>query len=306
MSDLNGLSLDLIRVFCRVAETGTMTDAAKSLFVTQPSVSRSIKLLEAQLGCALFTRGLKRLTLTQEGRLLYSKASEAMTLLSEGRSAIERCRGLNEGVLDIGATHVVMRYYLLPILARFHSLYPQVKLRIHTENMVELLNLQKAGGTDLSVIATPTLSAEVDPALIAVPLRTYRYTFVCSPKYEPALLVKPQPLAEIAKRSLIVMKKGTQTRDLLDNRFAQEGLHSKPDLECDMMSMVVDFAAAGMGIGLVITPVFERASVILKESIAEVKLRKPFEPGRLMLLTNHSGAISPATEAFMRLVRENP
>lgn len=94
MSDLNGLSLDLIRVFCRVAETGTMTDAAKSLFVTQPSVSRSIKLLEAQLGCDLFTRGLKRLTLTQEGRLLYSKASEAMTLLSEGRSAIERCRGL--------------------------------------------------------------------------------------------------------------------------------------------------------------------------------------------------------------------
>lgn len=306
MSELDALNLDLIRVFCRVAEAGTMTDAAKMLFVTQPSVSRSVTLLESQLGCRLFARGLKRLTLTHEGRILYAKASAALALLAEGRSALERCRGLEEGVIDIGATHVVMRYYLLPILARFHALYPQVRLRMHTENMLELLEMQKAGKTDLSVVATPSLDAEVDGALDALPLRTYRYTFICSPEYDAALCAKSQTLADIAKRPLIVLRKGTQTRDVLETRFAAEGLTLSPEMECDMMTMIVDFAAAGFGVGAVITPVYERAAVIMKAPIAEVRLRRPFDPGCLVLLSNRSVPLSPAAEALRRVIREMP
>lgn len=73
-----------------------------------------------------------------------------------------------------------------------------------------------------------------------------------------------------------------------------------------MMSMIVDFAAAGLGIGAVITPVYERAAVIMDEPIAEVRLRKPFDPGRLVLLSNRSVPLSPAAAALKRVIREMP
>ena len=87
---------------------------------------------------------------------------------------------------------------------------------MHTENMLELLERQKSGRSDLSVVATPSLDAEVDGAFDALPLRTYRDTFICSPDYDAALCAKPQSLADISKRPLIVLRKGTQTRDALE------------------------------------------------------------------------------------------
>lgn len=102
------------------------------------------------------------------------------------------------------------------------------------------------------------------------------------------------------------MRKGTQTRDVLETRFAAEGLNLSPEMECDMMAMIVDFAAAGLGLGAVITPVYERAAVIMKEPIVEVRLRRPFDPGRLVLLSTRSVPLSPAVAALKRIMRQMP
>lgn len=75
------MDLKQLRYFTTVAEEGTISAAAKKLFMSQPPLSTQMKLLEQELGCSLFERGQKHIRLTETGRLLYDRAQ---TLLAHG------------------------------------------------------------------------------------------------------------------------------------------------------------------------------------------------------------------------------
>ena len=64
--------LDLYSIFCTVARCGSLSHAARELYVSQPAISQSMHRLEYALGCTLFTRTSRGISLTSEGRMLYS------------------------------------------------------------------------------------------------------------------------------------------------------------------------------------------------------------------------------------------
>ncbi len=68
------MELRVLRYFLAVTSEGTITDAAKVLHITQPNLSKQLTKLEREVGCTLFIRGSRRITLTEEGRLLQRKA----------------------------------------------------------------------------------------------------------------------------------------------------------------------------------------------------------------------------------------
>jgi len=74
--------LDLYSIFCTVARCGSLSHAARELYVSQPAISQSMHRLEYMLGCTLFTRTSRGITLTSEGRMLYSYADKAISLIS--------------------------------------------------------------------------------------------------------------------------------------------------------------------------------------------------------------------------------
>ena len=77
---LSDINLELFRVFYQVARTGSMTQAAKVLFITQPAISHAVSLMEERLGVKLFERSGRRLVLTAEGRLVHESASRASSV----------------------------------------------------------------------------------------------------------------------------------------------------------------------------------------------------------------------------------
>ena len=80
--------LELYRIFCQVAKYSSFSQAAKTLYLSQPAVSQSVKQLEEQLGVQLFTRGPRGVSLTQQGKLLYEYAGSAMGLLDSAEQRI--------------------------------------------------------------------------------------------------------------------------------------------------------------------------------------------------------------------------
>lgn len=68
-----------LEYFRRVVESGSVTQASKALFITQPAVSKQIRLLEEELGCELFIRRANHLVLTREGDFLYEHAKNIVT-----------------------------------------------------------------------------------------------------------------------------------------------------------------------------------------------------------------------------------
>jgi LysR family transcriptional regulator of beta-lactamase len=121
-------SLNGLRAFEAAARAGSFTAAAAELSVTQAAVSRSVKLLEAQLGCSLFRRHANALTLTDTGRLLLPELTAALDLMA---SAAQRAVGpAARPVLTVGVGPTFAMRWLIPRLGRFQKQHPDIE--VHT------------------------------------------------------------------------------------------------------------------------------------------------------------------------------
>ena len=180
--DRNLPSLDLIRGFEAAARGLSFTKAAEELAVTQSAVSRQVKLLEEQLGTELFQRRHRSLVLTEAGHEFYRAATSAIKLLADSAGKI-RERGASR-ILTVSATIGFTSLWLIPRLAEFRALHPDVDIRIDANN--KMLDLKQE---DIEV-AIRYCPSEVAPEG-AIKLFGEEVLPVCSPK----LITRSNPLA---------------------------------------------------------------------------------------------------------------
>jgi DNA-binding transcriptional LysR family regulator len=172
MSDL----ITLFRTFARVAEAGSFTSVAVERNTSQPTISRQIAALEAHLGCLLFQRTTRSLTLTDDGRVLYDHALRSLEALNEAEGAVGRRKGKPSGTLRLACAVVFGRLHVVPRLPRFLARYPDlsVDLVMH-DGFTDLIE----EGIDLAI----RVGDIRDPGLIARRIGTTRRVVVATPDY---------------------------------------------------------------------------------------------------------------------------
>ncbi len=120
------INLELYRVFLVVAECGSISGAARNLFISQPAVTQAIKLLESELGGTLFIRNSRGVALTHEGEMLKQYVGRALELVSAAESRFSEMVSLERGQINIGASDTICKHFLLPYFERFRQQYPHV------------------------------------------------------------------------------------------------------------------------------------------------------------------------------------
>ena len=171
--------LGLYKIFTEVVEHENFSRAAKALYMTQPAVSQAIMQLEAKLGIRLFTRTSRGVLVTNEGQLLYEYISSAINLIDAGEKKIRDSKNLMMGDLKIGVGDTISRYFLLSYLEKFHTTYPNIKLRIINRTTPELTVLLKSGKIDIAICNLPLK----DPALVVETCLDVHDIFVCGKQY---------------------------------------------------------------------------------------------------------------------------
>jgi DNA-binding transcriptional LysR family regulator len=204
-----GPDWDLYRAFLAVLETGSLSGAARSLGIAQPTVGRHIEALEQALGgTALFTRSPGGLRPTEAAQAL-SPHAQAMAAAAEAlvRTASGEAGGVR-GVIRLTASDIVGAEILPPILTEFHELYPEVVIELVLSNRQEDLLRRDA---DIAVRMTrPTQNA-----LTARRVGSVRVGFYAHRRY----LQKhgaPQSMADLANHTLIGFDRAPPPRDALD------------------------------------------------------------------------------------------
>ena len=124
------VNLESYRVFYYVAKTGSFSQAAQELCISQPAVSQSIKQLESQLGGSLFYRLPRGVQLTSEGEVLYSYIAQGYEYFMMAEKKFLEMQQLDAGEVRIGASDMTIQFYLLPYLEQFHQRYPKVKIQV--------------------------------------------------------------------------------------------------------------------------------------------------------------------------------
>lgn len=134
------MNLKQLEAFVEVAEGGSFSKAAKSLYLTQPTVSAHIASLEKELEVRLFVRNTKEVSLSTEGQTLYKYASRIVDLEKRIEEEFGERKKLGRQCITIAASTVPAQYLLPKVLAKFNEKYPDEQLKIIESDSATVVN----------------------------------------------------------------------------------------------------------------------------------------------------------------------
>lgn len=150
-------TLRQLQYFVAVAETGTVSGAAKSLSISQSSVTEAIKELEADLGTRLFERHSRGLNVTHKGHQFLRHATTILGSVSDARNSFDEMTKEESGSLFLGVTSLVAGYVLSDILSRYRRAYPAVDVNATEDDSGYLEHLLIGGELDVAVMVISNL-----------------------------------------------------------------------------------------------------------------------------------------------------
>lgn len=241
------ISYDYYRVFYYVAKYKKFTQASKVLLSNQPNITRTVRLLEDALGCSLFVRSNRGVTLTPEGEKLYAHVRIAFEHIESAEEEISLNKSLQSGIVSIGASEVALRSLLLPILKKYRTLYPGVRIHITNHSTPEAIAALENGLVDLAVVTTPTVKSA---ALTERRLKSFREVAVCSDRFA-RLLERKVTLKELAMYPIISLGAHTKTHEFYSEFFSEHGVAFAPDIEAATADHILPMIESDLGIGFI-------------------------------------------------------
>lgn len=231
-----------LKTFCAVCEEGGVTRAAEKLCVAQPSVSQTIGELERYYGVSLFDRVGRRLVLTPEGERLRVKAQEAIASFSEFEEAALDTKARH--IIRIGSSVTAGQMVLPRLIAAIETTLDRAECRAIADSAAAVEQLVEEGSLDFALV-----EGSVSRALAAEAVFSDRLMAVCSAGMKIKNTLSP---AELVSLPLLLRRRGSASRDLLDERLSALGLKAQPKLSSSSNSVLL--AAAREGLGVAVLP----------------------------------------------------
>ena len=185
----------VLQYFFAIAREETISKAAESLHITQPTLSRQMKGLEEQLGKQLFIRGNRKINLTEEGILLRQRAEEIISLVEKTESEIMHSDTTISGDIYIGSGETEGMRILAKVIDTCHKEYPKIKFHLYGGNSQDVVEKIENGLIDFGVL--------IEPADIS------KYDFIKLPVKDKwgVLMRKDSPIASLKSITADTLKK---------------------------------------------------------------------------------------------------
>ncbi len=279
-----------LRSFVAVAETGSVQEAARCLFVTQPAVSAILASLQRELGVRLVERDGRGLRLTAAGTVLASYGRRVLGLLEEAAVATVASADPEHGRLRLVAVTTAGEHVVPGVLASFRAAHPGVEIVLEVGNRERLWSLLSTGEVDLAIGGRPPPGGE----LVSLAEADNDLVIVSAPRSGRAPVADEELLAELAIRPWLVRELGSGTRATAEELFEQLGI-SPTRLTLGSNGALRESTIVGLGITLISRAAVERQleeGTLEEWSIGPLPLKRPWN------LVARSGRALPATAAL--------
>ena len=239
-----------------IAKEGSISKAAELLFVAQPSLSRSLKKLESDLGISLFKRTPDGLKPTQAGKYYIECAETILRTYKTMENRISNLNKLKTGKLTIGTTSFLGSFILPKILKRFNYLYPSITISIVEDVSLGIENAIIHGEVDLGILHTPIVSKGIGANILS-----REWFFLAVPANDPLNRLsytkeggseKYIDIRLLADREFILTHPEQRTRQVTDKIFALAGM--KPRIKYLTKSIQTANRLVSIGLGLTLVP----------------------------------------------------
>lgn len=292
-------SLTAYRIFYATANAGNISKAAKELFISQPAISKAVQKLEDALGCRLFTRSSRGVTLTEEGKLLYAHVKQAFETLSLGEEKLQRSKELGAGHLKIGASSALCKYLLLPYLKEFIKNFPNMNISIVCQSSNKTIRLLEEQKIDVGLVGKPKSQKQTSFEFF----EEIEDIFVISPeclKYPKLQESGNKQLLENA--TLMLLDKQNMTRQYIDDYLQLNRIAVQESIDVSDMELLIEFAKIGLGAACVIRGfVWEE---LKNGSLIELPLETPIPKREVGFIYPKNESRTKSAELFARFLRE--
>lgn len=277
-----------IEAFQAVMRCGSMTAAAEILHVTQPAVSRLVREFEASVGMELFQRAGSRIVPTSDARQLHAEIERHFVGIGRISRAAEEIRTSRKGSVRVAAIAALSIGVLNQAVHNFMESRPGVRVRLHTDNSLNIAHLVAMRHTDIGFVgpvpAAPGVRVMPLPEAPAVCLLPSRHSLTRLPFIRPEHL-RGRPLVSLAEENPL--------RQRFDALLLSRGIETIPVVETSLAASVSALVALRLGVAVIdpfLVQYLPRPGVVVR----------PFVP---QIPSRHS-ALLPAHQAQRHLVME--
>ena len=288
-------NLSLYYVFHTVAKKGSISHAAKELYISQPAISKSIQKLEDNLNTTLFKRSSRGVTLTADGEILFQHTRDAFETLEEGEEILARHHALGVDQLRIGVSTTLCKYILLPYLQRFIKAYPHVKISISCQSTYQTLTLLEENKIDIGLVGEPA----IQKGFYFQSLQKIQDIFVTTTAYLEHLELRSGNGDLFQTATFMMLDEENITRQYINRVFLEHGVEFSNILEVSTMDLLIEFVKIGMGAACVIQEFVQEE--LDRGDLITLPLGLTFSPRQIGFACRKHEQANPVIQHFLDL-----
>lgn len=287
--------LKQLRAFCHAAQSGSITEAAEMLFLSQPSVTLQIQALEREMEITVFERRGPKISLSPEGEVLYQLASPLVEGIDRlGESFAAHMGDLQRGELNIAAGESTILYVMPDVTKTFTEEYPGISMKLHNVTGRDGLSMIRSDQVDFAVGSM----LEVPDDIRYEPIITYYPALICA-KDHPLANKTIVTLEDIAAHGMILPPRHLSTWRIVELVFSQHKLNFKVALEAGGWEVIKKYVEMGMGVSIV-TDVCLTGS----DNLCAIPLGKYFPTRTYGIVSRRGKFLSPAAVRYIDMLRD--
>jgi len=294
---------DQLITFAAVAESGSISQAAEALHLSQPAVSGQLRLLQEDFGEPLYRRQGRGIRLTATGEQLAGMARQLRQTYERARSLREAIAGLQTGSLAIGASTTPASYLLPYVVADFRRCHPRIDISLRSGNTAQVL-------AELSRFDFGFIEGDVPEGLPGdMLIMEWKRDDVVAIVRPDHALARCQPpgvhdggrpasvsLATVSAHPLVMREAGSGVRHQVTQAFHSAGLPMDIALELAGVEGVKEAVRAGLGVGFVSAMAMQH-----DRSLVALHIDGPYRIDRhISILVPHADALGPPARAFLQ------
>ncbi|MCD8217764.1 MAG: LysR family transcriptional regulator [Clostridiales bacterium] len=288
-------NLEYYRTFFMTANFLSFTKAADQLCLTQPAVSQSVKKLEVELGCNLFTRSSHGLELTKEGTVLYEHVKKAFAELQTGERQLNNMTDLKMGELKIGATETSLHLFLASKLPEIRQRFPKISISFAGSTIRDTCQKLQSGEIEAAFLISP-IPPEFQFQLTNI--GSVQDVPVAGPSF-PMDFGRTYTQADLANYPLIAVEEGNSVRDYIEQWFLEYNVLFTPEFTVRSTGLVLPLVEQNLGIGIL--PENFVSKKIADGELKQIMTQTAIKPRTLYLAINPLQPVSAICNQFLEL-----
>lgn len=232
-----------LKSFITVAELKSFSLAADALFITQPAISKRIKLLEQQLDCKLLNRGAKNMSLTQAGIALLPRAKKIVQDMDECTQLMSDLTGRTMGSLTLATSHHIGLHRLPPILQQFVQQHPNVDIDIKFMDSETACHAVDNNEMEVAIVTLPNKQWN---NLTTDTIWTDDLKIIVNHQH-PLASNSTTSIHELLMHPAILPSKGTFTRNIIENTIKELNTSLTVSMETNYLETIKMLVSVGLG-----------------------------------------------------------